>query len=521
MRLLSSTVALAAASLLGRVTASPNFEISKTSVDIDRHREKLDNGEIVVRVQRTQDLFSDPTADSAAELLLERDTHLFLKIQLDADNGKINVNEAALDIAGDDKAAPITVAGIKAETFRIPNDPDNTVLGLSVEEVQGLVDQMSTGIVGVEVKVESEPITPSVPVAHFDKENGGVPSIGAMTIRKVGLWIRITEVEGKSVPHTTAIYTPILQLIVTGNKNRVEKIETISIDGKAPVEQALGMPGPAVAKALPPVEGGPRRTRPFDNEGPPKEPQHHHHGHHHDGDHHHKNGSHGHHGHHHGEDRPSGIFGWLARTLDLSRWARPSRFDSGVARPPRKGCHGAKGMMRGGEQTNGETAPGKVVGHRPMLDNPFSGMADDDEGYASSSDEQGRKEIKHHMRPSHRAGGDFGRHGFKKHGRCGSFFKRMAIGFVYGLAMFGAIVMHPITLLAISAFSALALTFHVVRRIVIKKRRGAVRLGEEDVLFEGEDESKEPLMGEKEKEAAALQEVVVQNEDLPRYEERL
>lgn len=63
----------------------------------------------------TQDLFSDPTADSAAELLLERDTHLFLKIQLDADNGKINVNDASLDIAGDDKTALITVAGIKAE----------------------------------------------------------------------------------------------------------------------------------------------------------------------------------------------------------------------------------------------------------------------------------------------------------------------------------------------------------------------------------------------------------------------
>lgn len=63
----------------------------------------------------TQDLFSDATADSAAQLLLERDTHLFLKIQLDADKGKINVNDASLDIAEGDKSAPITVAGIKAE----------------------------------------------------------------------------------------------------------------------------------------------------------------------------------------------------------------------------------------------------------------------------------------------------------------------------------------------------------------------------------------------------------------------
>ena len=40
------------AMLFSTVTANPNFEITKTSVDIDRHREQLDRGEIVVRVQR-------------------------------------------------------------------------------------------------------------------------------------------------------------------------------------------------------------------------------------------------------------------------------------------------------------------------------------------------------------------------------------------------------------------------------------------------------------------------------------
>ena len=43
---------LASCSLFGAVLAIPNFEISKTSVSIDRHREALDNGEIVVRLQR-------------------------------------------------------------------------------------------------------------------------------------------------------------------------------------------------------------------------------------------------------------------------------------------------------------------------------------------------------------------------------------------------------------------------------------------------------------------------------------
>lgn len=396
-----------------------------------------------------------------------------------------------------------------SQTFRLPGNPDSSVLGMSVEEVQGLVEQMSTGIVGVEVKVESQPITPSVPVVNFDDKTG-TPSIGGVTIRQVGLWIRITEVEGKSLPHTTSIYTPILQLIVTGSGNKVEKIETLAIDGKAPIEQKAhhGL-GPAMVESLPAVEGGPRRARPYDLNGElMKEPEHHHNSHHHP-----------HHGHGEDEKRPSfGILGWIARTLDISRWGRPSR--AGAHRP----CHGRKGMMRGGNEAakmNGETAPGKVVVHRPVLDNPFSGVADDDEGYESGT--EARKELKHHMRPhypSHKDGMP-PHHGFsnkKHHGRCGNFFRRMAIGFVYGFAMLGAILMHPITLLSISALSALAVTFHAVRRIVIKKRQSAVRLGgeEEEGLLE---DDKAPLMGEKE--AETLKEVVVvEVEELPRYEER-
>jgi hypothetical protein len=389
---------------------------------------------------------------------------------------------------------------------------------MSVEEVQGLVEQMSTGIVGVEVRVESQPITPSVPIAKFDGEDG-TPSIGAVTIRQVGLWIRITEVEGKTLSHTTSIYTPILQLIVTGSGNKIEKIETLAIDGKAPIEQAQRVPGPAMVQGLPPVEGGPRRTRPFDTskDGMNKEPQHHH------GDHKHKNGSHGHHGHHghdQSENGPFGLLGWIARTLGISRWGRPSQTGE-----PRRPCHGAKGMWRIGkdaaQKMNSETAPGKVIGHRPMLDNPFSGLADDDEGYESAT--EARKEIKHHMRPHHpqHNGKPYGFGDKKHHGKCGNFFRRMAIGLVYGLALFGSIVMHPITLLVVSALSASAVTFHVVRRIVIKKRQGNVRLGaeEEEGLLQQEQDGKMPLMNEKEKEAQPLSEVVVvESEGLPRYE---
>lgn len=44
---------------------------------------------------------------------MERDTHLLLHFQLDADKGKINVNEAALDLTPG-KLGQVAVAGIKA-----------------------------------------------------------------------------------------------------------------------------------------------------------------------------------------------------------------------------------------------------------------------------------------------------------------------------------------------------------------------------------------------------------------------
>lgn len=49
---LVATAALLASLSSAVASPNPNYEISKTSVNVDKHREKLDNGEIIVRVQR-------------------------------------------------------------------------------------------------------------------------------------------------------------------------------------------------------------------------------------------------------------------------------------------------------------------------------------------------------------------------------------------------------------------------------------------------------------------------------------
>ena len=61
---------------------------------------------------RTDDLFSDPTADHEAKLLLEKNTHIALRIQLDKSSGKVNVNDQPLDVT-DHKGATLT--GLKVD----------------------------------------------------------------------------------------------------------------------------------------------------------------------------------------------------------------------------------------------------------------------------------------------------------------------------------------------------------------------------------------------------------------------
>ena len=61
---------------------------------------------------RTDDLFSDPTAQAEAKLLLEKNSHILLRIHLDQEQGKLNVNDEPLDILSHQ---PISVSGLKVE----------------------------------------------------------------------------------------------------------------------------------------------------------------------------------------------------------------------------------------------------------------------------------------------------------------------------------------------------------------------------------------------------------------------
>ncbi|CAD6577361.1 MAG: hypothetical protein CYPHOPRED_000223 [Cyphobasidiales sp. Tagirdzhanova-0007] len=457
MRAFTAAALLASSCLFQAAIGAPNFEISKTSLSVDRHREALDNGEILVRVQRTDDLFSDPSANEDAKLLLEKNTHIALRIQLDSVAGTVNVNDEPLDLASDDSR----VTAIKAEAFRLPAEHDSPVA--DADMMLSLLGQMSPGIVGVEVKVESSPITPKVGIVDFGTGDAP-PTVNAVSIRKVGLWIRVFEIEGKQLPHTTSIYTPILQLVVTGSEGKVMKIETLSVDGRDPVNEALSAPGPVMTL-------------------------------------------------------PNGAFPEVDPVMEKVDQEHQNHSAKPEWRPKsylKKG--GCKGMRK--EAFRKEAGAARVKTHRPKVENPFSGMMDEEEGYASDASTEANvsEEAEGAVKDGHRFGHAHGQdhhHGHRRHGRCGGFFRRMAIGFVTGMALFASVVFHPISLMVASGLITFAILFHGVRRIMQKRRRGQVALGEEadEVLFEHDD---------KDEKVPILTEVVVEKnagDKLPKYEE--
>lgn len=324
-----------------------------------------------------------------------------------------------------------------------------------------LYSQMSTGLVSVEAKVESEPVSPPLGLATESH-----------SVRKVGVFVRITEIEGKEMQHSTTIFTPILQLLVTGPGNRIEKIATLSINGKPPVMDNVMAPGPATVHGL--LAGVP--VRKFEPQY--KQPQ-----------------------------RESSFFTSILRALGFSS----SGGKSGRRPFPGAGHRGCSGARKNkvpqnllDAETQKHAIAGEAVarpalaGHRPMLENPFSGMMDDREDNESRPSKQ---RLGHHMRPHGRPM----RHG--RHGKCGGFFRRMAIGFIYGLALAGSVILHPLSLAAYGVLLAGGLAFHVVRRIV--KRTRADRAGEGSVRLVGNDEEVESLLFDSEKDEEKQVEVPV------------
>lgn len=368
------------------------------------------------------------------------------------------------------------------QTISLPNDHDSPVL--DADQMLELVSQLSLGIARIEIKVDSEPLSPSVGLATF-RENEEVPSIEALTVRRVGLWVRITEIEGKELAHTTTIFTPILQLVVTSSGNKINKIATLAIDGlaidgKVPIDDHRAMPGPVMGMSLPPTEGGARR----DNGKPHPHPHHHEH-----------------------EHKPTGMLGWLAAMFGLrGDGHRRGKGYFGALRKGRKpGCMKMAG--KGGKVFNKEEQD-RLATHRPLHHNPF-GDANEVKDHMKRPGLAGMGGAPIHERPhGHPHAHPHPPH--RRHGKCGRFLRDLGMGFVHFFAVLGSAFMHPLALIMLGGMAVSSIAFSIARRL--KKR---------SIQLEDEEEEQAPLFDYDKEKDAGLEQVIVFDEDLPKYQSEM
>ena len=370
------------------------------------------------------------------------------------------------------------------QTISLPVDHDSPVV--DADEMLGLMNQLSLGIAKIEVRVDSEPVSPSIGLATFG-EGEALPSIEALTVRKVGLWIRITKIEGKALSHTTTLYTPILQLVVTSSGNKINKIATLAIDGKAPIDSHHAMPGPVMGMSLPDKEEVESKHKHKHHEHEPKH-------------------------------ESSGFLGWLAQLFGLEGHGRAhGKNVFGAARSGRRpGCQKWREKMaaKAGKVFNKDKQD-RLATHRAMHDNPFKGDDNESNGPVGQ-----HKEVKDHMkrpglagmggapvheRPHHHEHHGH-RHGGPRRGRCNRFLRDLGMGFVHWAAALFSIVAHPLMAIAIGS---LAIGYTVY--LMTKKRESQVQL---------DDDEEAPLFDYDKEKEAGLEEVVVVEEDLPKYEGR-
>lgn len=140
------------------------------------------------------------------------------------------VNKQELPLDGSVNAK---ISMVKAESYHLGSNLPSALY--EPQNVEAMAASMSKGIVSLEVKIQSE----EVPVAFgLDQGDGAVAVVkdDRITMRRLGLFIKIHEVEGMSFEHDTMVFAPILQLLVKSNNGRIAGINTLSIVGR-PVTQ--------------------------------------------------------------------------------------------------------------------------------------------------------------------------------------------------------------------------------------------------------------------------------------------
>jgi len=218
------------------VNAVPLVDIEMTSVSFDENKAALDAGRLSVHLSRVDDLVDE---NDSNRLLLERLTHVAIEIQMLPERGCMRVNSQDIPLfPEDDESKPSSNAALvhiaQAQSYSIPSDLPEGLF--SPEGIDALTNVMSKGIVSVEIKLERE----DVKVDAIGNEVA-MAIVDNVKLRRIGLYIKIHEVEGVDLEHTSLVYAPVMQLLVKSDEDGNTQVTTLSIAGKS-VSNPVGIP---------------------------------------------------------------------------------------------------------------------------------------------------------------------------------------------------------------------------------------------------------------------------------------
>jgi len=453
MRFATLSKTLTAAYLLSQAAfASPLLDVESTSLSIDKSAEALDKGKIALSLTRIDDLIDDK---NDYKLLLERVSHVALNIQLDVPDGSVAVNGQRLSLTNSQgHGAAVTI--VNAEAYSLPSDMPAAFY--EPEHIQSLVQSLSQGIVSVEVKLESESVPVDAIGTALDEDTVLVAKLEGASLRKVGLFVKINEIEGQTFSHSKTVYTPILQLLVTAQNTvdgeKITKIVTLSVDDQPVTPQSVHGSAtdflPDVLSMLPPLEAEKLDTS---VERP-----------------HHE----GHRPTLFGQQTPvSGFLGFLHALFGQPKFEADKVDAVEAGRPCRGMMRSRKGLALGRD------APSFRSGHSTEQDEVLASPVTN----GTASDEDGNKGH-HHL------------HG--KHHRRPCFFRSFVHGFLSVFAGIGsvfAIVASSLPGAALLALLSGALLFKLTRKIA--KRVRAKRSAQEERLPRYSEEETSAPFGEK------------------------
>ncbi|GAA94175.1 uncharacterized protein L969DRAFT_86299 [Mixia osmundae IAM 14324] len=234
MRAWTWTACLVAASaLLVRAEPVPEAyrDLAKTTIELDAAAAQLDQGKFMIHISRVDDLLDD---DEAKTVLLERISHIVVKLQLDGDHLVVNDAPLSMDLAQPTADNQLKASIVRATALRLPAKLDHS--GYGAQELEHLTQALSVGLVGLQVRLHVEKMPARIRAVTLG--GGQAPQeIEGASLRRVSLFITLVEVEGQALKHSTTARIPVVQMLFAKHDESGKyELRTVTAGNGAPIQ---------------------------------------------------------------------------------------------------------------------------------------------------------------------------------------------------------------------------------------------------------------------------------------------